>query len=82
MPFSMPMWPLVLSAVPSAAIPGTAIETGKAVRRRWLIVDDNVRIEVEEPEFQAAAGASSRVEVERDPHGRVVTSVCFRAAPR
>jgi hypothetical protein len=77
MPFSMPMWPLVLrTAVTQAVPPETA--SGSPVRRRWLIVDETVRREVDESEFQAALLSCSRVEMIRDPNDDVVTTLCCR----
>ena len=71
MPFSMPMWPELL---------GTAMPAGKrdaaatALRRRWVIVDETVRREVDESEYRAALASCSRVEVTRDPQAGIVTT--------
>ena len=70
MPFSMPMWPLLLGTV--AARPNIA--TDGPVRRRWIIVDETVRREVDEGEYRAALGSCSRVEVTRDGQAAVVTT--------
>jgi hypothetical protein len=72
MPFSMPMWPLVLGT------PGAA---GSAVRRRWIIVDDTVRHEVDESEYRSALASCLRVEIARDPQADIVINLCFRTPP-
>jgi hypothetical protein len=75
MPFSMPMWPLAFGA-PVHALPAAA--PGPA-RQRWVIADETVCREVDESEYAAALASCSRVEVARDPHDGVVTTVCHRA---
>jgi hypothetical protein len=75
MPFSMPIWPLVLGPVPRnlpAATPRRLPD-----RRRWVIVKQTVRREVDEAEYRAVLSACRRVEVSGDPRDDVVTSCCY-----
>jgi hypothetical protein len=49
-----------------------------APRRRWLIVDENLRREVAEREYVAALASCDRVEVAHFTHEDVITHVCYR----
>jgi hypothetical protein len=73
MPFSMPMWPLLLATAVGAGSPKGA-PTAIPVRRRWVIVDESVRREVDESEYRAVLGSCSRVEVTRDSRSGIVTT--------
>jgi hypothetical protein len=75
MPFPMPMWPLRLGSAATRAL------VAGPLRRRWIIVEDAVRREVDETEYRSALASCNRIEVARDPHADVVTSLCFRAPP-
>lgn len=72
MPFSMPMWPLLLDA----AVPAGRLADARSAipLRRWVIVEEAVRREVDEVEYRAALASCARVEVTRDPHAGIVTT--------
>jgi len=74
----MPMWPPVFAAATTRANPG-GTATPLPVRRRWLIIDDTVRREVDETEYRDALASCDRVEVAHYPHEDVVTHLCYRA---
>jgi hypothetical protein len=77
MPLSMPMWPPVFTAMTTRTQPvPTASPT--PLRRRWMIVDDNVRREVDEAEYRDALASCDRIEVAHYPHEDVVTHLCYR----
>jgi hypothetical protein len=74
----MPMWPPIFTAAPAQpAATATPLATA-AARRRWLIVDENLRREVDEREYTAALGSCDRVEVVHYPHEDVITHMCYR----
>ncbi len=77
MPLAMPMWPPTFSAGPAPA-PATPAPVSAAPRRRWLIVDENLRREVAEREYVAALASCDRVEVAHFTHEDVITHVCYR----
>jgi hypothetical protein len=73
MPFSMPMWPLLLDApVPI----GRPADAGSAIplRRSWVIVEEAVRREVDEREYRAALASCTSVEATRDPDAGIITT--------
>ncbi len=82
MALSMPMWPPVFTMAvarepaPGASASPSAIHLPK--RRRWMIVDDTVRREVTQAEYQAALESCSRVEVAHFPRENVLTHFCYR----
>jgi hypothetical protein len=82
MALSMPMWPPVFTvAVTHAPVPWASASPSAlliAVRRRWMIVDDTVRREVTQAEYQAALESCSRVEVAHFPREDVLTHFCYR----
>jgi hypothetical protein len=73
MPFSMPMWPLLFGPATPAGNPRPAA-LALPMRRRWAIVEETVRREVDEAEYRAALASCSRVEVTRDPQAGIVTT--------
>lgn len=78
MPLAMPMWPPIFTAAPAhPAVAATPLAA--AARRRWLIVDENLRREVDEREYTAALGSCDQVEVVHYPHEDVITHMCYRA---
>ncbi len=79
MSLSMPMWPpIFITAAPAHVARPTPAPTPPPIRRRWMIVEDNVRREVEEREYGAALASCNGVEVARYPHEEVITHLCYR----
>ena len=76
MPFSMPMWPLLLDTVRA----GRRADARSALplRRHWIIVEEAVSREVDEGEYRAALTSCARVEVTRDPQAGIITTA-YRA---
>lgn len=78
MPLPMPMWPPT-SANPPARVTARPAPAAIAIRRRWMIVDQSIRREVQEAEYRAALASCERIEVAHYPDEDVVTYLCFRA---
>jgi len=79
MSLSMPMWPpIFITAAPARAAHPKPAPTPLPVRRRWMIVEDNVRREVEEREYRDALASCNQVEVAHYPHEEVITHLCYR----
>ncbi len=78
MPLSMPMWPPIFAAAATPRPSPAPTGPPATVRRRWMIVDDTVRREVDEAEYRSALASCSRVEVARYPHEDIITHLCYR----